>query len=107
MILTNFFKIFTTFSEPAKENSMNVINCTHICQKTIDLELELMKSQTKMKKVQDTCNAKSAEIKRLKNLLCYYQKRANSMKEIINNLKQQKLISNNAEGVLNVRFDSV
>lgn len=98
------FKIFVTFSETPKENRVSVVTSPHVCQKSIDLEFELMKLQTKMKKVQETCTTKSTEIKRLKNLLSYYQKRTNSMKDIINNLKQQNLISNNAEEVLNVRF---
>lgn len=94
--------LFFIFSEPREE--LSIVNGLHVCQKSINLEFELMKLQDKLRKVQENCTAKSTEIKRLKNLLNYYQKRANSKKDIINNLKQQKLISNKAEEVLNVRF---
>lgn len=74
----------------------------------MNLQVELTNVQVKMKRLQGICGEKSAEIKRLKNLVSYYQKRTSSMKDIINNLKQQKFRNEdvlNAEDALNVRIN--
>lgn len=50
---------------------------------------------------------KSAEVKRLKNLLAYYVQLSKSLKEINECLRSEKLISSDAERELNVSYVSV
>lgn len=70
-------------------------------------EEEITELRKLVEKLQMNLKEKSAEVKRLKNLLAYYVQRSKSLKEINECLKSEKLISSDAERELNVSYVSV
>lgn len=69
----------------------------------MDLEVQVMNLQEKLKRNKELLKKKSYEIKKLDALVRYYQKRTFSLKELIKDLKSQELINEKTENALNVR----
>lgn len=83
---------------------LQVTNEDHFCKRSLDLEVQVRTLKEKLDRNQNILKVKANEIKRLKALVLYYQKRTHSLKEIISDLKSQKMISDQAEKALNVRI---
>lgn len=82
---------------------MQIIDDMHLCKQSIDLEIQVKSLTEKLNRSKELCKEKAKEIKRLNSAVSYYQKRANTLKDIISNMKSQELICDQAEEVLNVR----
>lgn len=73
-----------------------------ICQKCIQLNLELQKSKCVIAKLQKRCTVKSAEIKRLRAAEKRSKFAKQSLEEILREIKAKKWISDEGQDVLNV-----
>lgn len=74
----------------------------HVCKESLQLQIQLVKAQETIKKLQKKCAEKSAQLIRLKAS----EKRAHvanfNLKEIIQDIKQNKWISDDGQIILNV-----
>lgn len=98
---------FEDFDLGTDEN-INNINVTNdqpkqfLCDKCVQIDTELQKSQMTIKKLQKRCAEKTAEIKRLR----VSEKRAKmakkTLEELLSEIKDKKWISDEGQNILNV-----
>lgn len=88
--------------ESTRVNHVQIVEENHICPKSLNLEVKMKNLTEKLNRSKQICADKSKQIKKLNSLLGYYQKRSKSLKEIISNMKNQELISEQTELILNV-----
>lgn len=75
---------------------------THICEKSIILDIELQKAKNVILKLQKKCAEKSAQINRLKASEKRQRLAKCSLEEILHDFKAKKWISKEGQSVLNV-----
>lgn len=104
-IFFNYFSDVNTWSvlnkicfEPPIERDENV----HVCQKSIDLDIQLQKAKSTITKLQKRCSDKSSEINRLKASEKRLRLSKCTMEEILRDFKEKKWISDEGQSVLNV-----
>lgn len=78
--------------DPA-QSSPEVINVEHICSQSIYLELKLQRANDIIAKLQKRCHEKSAEIGRLRAALKRVTLSKSNMKEVLQEIKEKKMIS--------------
>lgn len=103
-ILTILLLVFIFYLLSSVEDQRSqIVDQNHFCKRSLDLEVQVNALSEKLNRCKMLCKEKAIEIKRLNSMVRYYQKRSDSLKDIINNMKSQDLISDEAEEALNVR----
>lgn len=87
----------TYFDSPIYEDTN-----MHICQKSINLDIQLQKAKSTIAKLQKKCADKVAEVNRLKAAEKRLRLSKCSLEEILRDLKEKKWISDEGENILNV-----
>lgn len=64
--------------------------------------MEIIKKNEIIKRLQTRCQEKTAHIKRLSESAKYYQRRVVTLKNLLQDLKKENLITNKVHEVLNV-----
>lgn len=75
----------------------------HHCRKSIQLEFELQKAKQTIEKLQFGCKEKSGKINRLQKALNRSILRNANMKDLLIDLKNRNMISDEAHSALNVK----
>lgn len=84
---------------PCTSNGSTLVS---VCNKCIQLEIELQKVKLSVTKLQKRCSDKAAEIKRLKAAEKRSRLAKCSLVDMVQELKQRKLITAEGQDVLNV-----
>lgn len=84
--------------EPPIERDKNV----HVCQKCIDLDIQLQKAKSTITKLQKKCSEKTSDINRLKASEKRLRLSKCTLEEIFREFKEKKWISDEGQSVLNV-----
>lgn len=79
-------------TDPA-QTSPEVVSTEHICSKSIYLELKLQRARETISKLQKRCADKTAEIGRLKSAVKRLAVSKTNLKELIEDIKQKNMIS--------------
>lgn len=74
----------------------------HVCKKCIDLDIELQKAKSAIRKLQNRCAEKTAHINRLNAAEKRHKILKSSMEDILRQLKEKKWISEEGQNVLRV-----
>lgn len=74
----------------------------HICKKCIELDIQLQKAKFTITKLQKRCVQKAAEIDRIKAAEKRLRLSKCTLEEMLRHLKEEKLISEDGQSVLNV-----
>lgn len=102
-----YFRISSDHSYPSKGNSPQVISDDHICYKSIYMELKLQKAEQTIEKLKKRCAEKSSEINRLRTALKRVALSKTNLKELLQQLKEKKFISDEGHNVLQVNLFSL
>lgn len=90
------------YSTDSARESPPVVSEDHICSKSIYLELTLQRSKEIIKKLQKRCAEKTAEIGRLKSAVKRLAISKSNLKDVLHEIKERKMISDDGHQVLQV-----
>lgn len=76
----------------------------HLCKKSLDLEIQIQKLNATITTLRARCVTKSNENKRLRNQVSRLRIRTDTLKGLLDDSKEQNLISNEARNILQVSF---
>lgn len=100
----NFFINFRDHNYPSKGDSPQIISEDHICSKSIYMELKLQKCEQIIEKLKNRCIEKTTEINRLRTALNRVVLSKANMKELLQQLKDKKFITDEGHSVLKVNL---
>lgn len=87
---------------PSEQTSHGMVRQVHHCSKSIELEMQLIKANNAIRKLQTRCIEKSSELIRLRSALKRSEMSKCTLKEILNEIRKNKLISEEGHQKLNV-----
>lgn len=85
-----------------EETTSGSVDGEHHCSKAINLELMLLKAKETIKKLQTRCSEKTKDISRLRAALKRSEMSKYSLQEILNDMKENKMISDEGQHILSV-----
>lgn len=75
---------------PSQQNPYGIVREVHYCSKSIELEMQLIKANNAIRKLQTRCIEKTSELIRLRSALKRSEMSKCTLKEILNEIQKKK-----------------